>query len=479
MKRMYIATGVVLLAIGFLAGRSGSRHGAPGPAAASGGADAVEIWTCSMHPQIRQPRPGLCPLCAMDLIPAAAASRSGDDHPRRLELSPAARQLAEVAVSPVERRSVAVDVRLAGRIELDETRVAKIEPRVAGRIDRLHANFTGIPVKAGDPLADLYSPELLAAQQELLQSGRTGALLDSARERLRRWGLTAEQVAEIERRGKAQEHITFRSPLGGVVVEKDVREGQYVEAGMPLFTVADLTMVWAVLDAYESDLAWLREGQEAVLEAEAFPGEPFRGTIAFIAPALDPMTRTVRVRADIPNTAGRLKPGMFIRATVKATAGGEESGGVPLVLPASAPLLTGARAVVYVAVPGEEGVFEGREITLGPRAGDFYIVRSGLQEGELVVTSGAFKLDSSLQIQGRPSMMNPPEAAAAPKAQTVCPVMGGTIDKKFYKDYEGLRIYFCCGGCDAAFAADPEKYIRAMRAAGVEPEPVPGGRHAP
>ncbi|HOW96442.1 MAG TPA: efflux RND transporter periplasmic adaptor subunit [Kiritimatiellia bacterium] len=478
MKKRYLAAGILLLAFGFFAGRAGPRRGAPGSAAA-GGAETAAIWTCSMHPQIRQPGPGLCPLCGMDLVPAAASSRGGDEPPRRLALSPAARRLAEVDVTPAERRPVAVDVRLAGRIEPDETRVATIAPRVGGRIDRLYANFTGIAVKAGDPLADLYSPELLAAQQELLQAGRAGALLDAARERLRLWGLTSEQVAEIERGGQVREHLAFHAPLGGVVVEKDAREGQYVEAGMPLFTVADLSTVWAVLDAYESDLAWLREGQETALEAEAYPGEPLRGTIAFIEPVVDPMTRTVRVRADVPNPGGRLKPGMFIRATVKASTAGDGTGAAPLVIPASAPLITGARAVVYVAVPGEEGAFEGREIALGPRAGDFYVVRSGLEEGERVVTSGAFKLDSSLQIQGRPSMMSPPAALAAEsKAQSVCPVMGGKIDKKFYTDYQGLRIYFCCGACDAAFSAGPEKYLEAMRAAGVEPEPLPGGPHA-
>ena len=161
----------------------------------------------------------------------------------------------------------------------------------------------------------MYSPDLVSAQQELLQAVKVAArresasLLDAARERLRLWGLTAEQIAEIERSGQVRDHVTFYSPIGGIVVEKEAREGQYVETGMRLFTVADLTRVWVLLDAYESDLAWLRDAQEVAFQAEAYPGETFSGTIAFIDPVLDPMTRTVKVRVNVPNADGRLKPG--------------------------------------------------------------------------------------------------------------------------------------------------------------------------
>lgn len=364
-----------------------------------------------MHPQIRQPKPGQCPICGMDLILASGGGSQTETGAREIELSAAARKLAEVETAPVERRSVAVEIRLAGKVQMDETRVATITPRVAGRIDRLYANFTGMAVKPGDPLADLYSPELVSAQQELLQAaklpgGAAGALLAATRERLRLWGLTADQIAGIEREGQVHDHVTFTSPIGGVVVEKDAREGQYVETGMRLFTVADLSRVWVLLDAYESDLALLRNGQEVEFEAEAYPGEAFQGTVAFIDPLVDPATRTVRVRVDVPNADGRLKPEMFARAVVQAAAAAEGAK-APLVIPASAPLVTGKRAVVYVAVPQKEGTYEGREVVLGPRAGDFYVVRAGLEEGEQVVVNGAFKIDSSLQIQGKPSMMAP------------------------------------------------------------------------
>lgn len=463
-KRTVIAAGLALVA-GLVIGRGcAPRHGRMDAAETGRIQSAIkaEIWTCAMHPQIRQPKPGQCPICGMDLIPVLKDSAAETDQPRQMTLSPAARKLAEIAVSPVERRSVAVEIRMVGKVQFDETRLAYIAPRVPGRIDRLYANFVGMPVKLGDHLADMYSPELVSAQQELLQAMKgiggaaaSASLLDATRERLRLWGLTSEQIADIERSGQVRDHVTFYSPIGGIVVEKEAREGLYVDTGMRIFTVADLTRVWVKLDAYESDLAWLRYAQEVVFQAEAYPGETFKGTIAFIDPLLDPMTRTVKVRVNVGNADGRLKPEMFVRAVVRATVAGdgkvlrsdlrgkwispmhpeivkngpgtcdvcgmplvraedlgyaaasEEAGVLPLVIPASAPLVTGKRAVVYVALPGKEGVYEGREVVLGHRAGDYFLVREGLREGEEVVISGNFKIDSSLQIQGKPSMMAP------------------------------------------------------------------------
>ena len=410
-KVILLGIGIGLLAGLWLGRGCADRRSAAAPASAAAvvAAKPAEVWTCSMHPQIRQPKPGQCPICGMDLILAVGGEDDPVDGVREIELSAHAQKLAEVETAPVERRAVAVDIRLAGRIQPDETRTAVIAPRVAGRIDKLYANVLGMPVKAGEPLAELYSPELVSAQQELLQMAKApgaASLLEAARERLRLWGLTAEQIAGIERDGQVHDHVTFVAPIGGIVLEKDVREGQYVDAGMRLFTVADLSRVWVQLDAYESDLAWLRTGQEVEFEAEAYPGEMFKGAIAFIEPVLDPATRTVRVRADVPNAVGRLKPEMFVRAVVRAAVAGDGAE-APLVIPATAPLLTGTRAVVYVAVPDREGVFEGREVVLGPRAKDFYVVREGLYEGEQVVVQGAFKIDSSLQIQGKPSMMAP------------------------------------------------------------------------
>ncbi|MGD9874865.1 MAG: efflux RND transporter periplasmic adaptor subunit [Kiritimatiellia bacterium] len=521
-KKIVIGIAVGLLA-GLVLGRSCGRE----QTAAAGESPAIQeqVWTCSMHPQIRQPAPGQCPICGMDLIPAGDGKEDDDSGPTTLALSDTARALAELEVSPVERRPVEVEVRMTGKVQLDETLLAQITARVPGRIDRLYANVTGTPVKQGEHLADLYSPELLSAQQELMQAAQAGpgaeVLLQGAREKLRLWGLTAEQIENIEKSKKMQDHLTFFSPIGGIVVEKEAVEGMYVEPGTRLFTVADLSSVWVKLDAYESDLAWISYGQPVEIQVEAFPGEIFSGTVSFIDPLLDAMTRTVKVRVNVANPDLRLKPEMFVHALLKARvsadgraippdlqgkwmcpmhpevmqekpgscricgmdlepAEGKESAdenAAPLVIPASAPLITGTRAVVYVAIPGNAGSFEGREISLGPRAGNVYVVMSGLEEGETVVTRGNFKIDSSLQIQGKTSMLQPAEAApeavepaADPKVQTMCPVMGGKISKEHYADYNGMRIYFCCPSCKEPFLKDPETYLQKMREAGVEPE---------
>jgi Cu(I)/Ag(I) efflux system membrane fusion protein len=433
MKKKIVIAAALSLFAGLLLGRCASNTTHQSVVVAQAPAKE-EIWTCSMHPQIRQNHPGQCPICGMDLIPVITSGSTTETGPREIMLSENARRLAEVETAPVERRSIAADIRMTGKVQFDETRVATIAPRVAGRIDRLYANFTGMAVKAGDPLADLYSPELVSAQQELLTAKALGeSLLNATRERLRLWGLTTEQIAEIERGGKVQDHVTFYSPISGVVVEKEAREGMYVDAGMKILTLADLSQVWVQLDAYESDLVLLRDGQEVALQAEAYPGESFKGTIAFIEPILDPMTRTVKVRVAVPNPDGRLKPEMFVHAQVQAS---DKSTVSPLVIPASAPLVTGKRAVVYVAVPGRDGVFEGRDVVLGPRSGDYYVVTSGLSEGERVVTRGAFKIDSSLQIQGKSSMMNPEGGGmpvghqheeALPAPVTASPAAGGHV----------------------------------------------------
>jgi Cu(I)/Ag(I) efflux system membrane fusion protein len=473
-KKLFIVGGAMLLAlaigsVGFVVGRLSSPPGSYEHTVAEEA--GATVWTCSMHPQIRQPRPGKCPLCGMDLIPAAEDGGGEALGRRQLKLSPAAMELAEVETYPVERRLPTMEVRMVGKVEYDETTLSYITAWIPGRLDRLYVDYTGVPVQQGDHMVKLYSPELLAAQEELLQSivtarelqasnssllqDRARSTVESAREKLRLWGLKEEQIAELEKRGTPTDHVTINAPAGGIVIHKNAQEGMYVSTGSRIYTIADLRRLWVKLDAYESDLKWLHYGQEVVFEAEAFPGETFMGRISFIDPVLSPTTRTAKLRVIVDNLDGRLKPEMFVRAQVRSQVAAdgkvmdpdlagkwispmhpevikdgpgacdvcgmplvkaEELGylpanvgeqEVPLVIPASAPLITGKRAVVYVAVAGKPGVFEGREIVLGPRAGDAYIVEKGLSEGELVVTRGNFKLDSSVQLLAKPSMMDP------------------------------------------------------------------------
>ncbi len=474
---MTVAKAAVLIGIGFLVAwlllPTGQRGVVPGDvqveATGHDQQDGVQSWTCSMHPQIQKPGPGKCPICGMDLIPV---SRSGATLTglRQLEISPAARELMNVQVRPVERRFVETAVRMVGKVEYDETRLRRITAWMPGRLDRLYVDYTGVEVREGDHMAYIYSPELYSAQQELIQGLRSAGeraqsgsrltgrvdLVESAREKLRLLGMTEEQIEQIEQQDRPRSHLTLYAPTGGVVVEKLKREGDYVETGEQIYAVADLSQVWVELDAYESDLVWLRYGQQVSFATEAYPGETFSGRIAFIDPILDDRTRTVKVRVNVPNPERKLKPSMFVRATAEAevASGGrvidaelagkwispmhpeivkdepgecdicgmplvraESLGYVsedelvstpPLVIPASAVLWTGTRAVVYVELPDtEQPTYEGREIVIGPRAGDHYLVRSGLEEGDLVVANGSFKIDSALQIQARPSMMTP------------------------------------------------------------------------
>ncbi len=406
------------------------RGGAPESEHSGHAAGETEatVWTCSMHPQIQLPKPGQCPLCGMDLIPLK--SSSGDDlGPRSLRLSPAAQKIAEIQTTPVTRQSAEMTLRMVGKLEADETRVREISAWVPGRIDRLHVDYTGVHVRFGEKLFDLYSPELYSAQEELLQAIRASdelakstlestrrsaaRTIHAVRERLRLWGLTAGQIEEIERRGAPSDHITIVAPMSGVVLHKDAVEGTYVQTGTHVYSIADLSVLWLKLDVYESDLAWVKLGLAVEFETDTYRGEKFKGTVAFIDPMLNEQSRSIKVRVNVKNPAGRLMPGMFARAVVHATITGEGEK-LPLVIPASAPLVTGTRAVVYVEDPDQPGLFQGREIVLGPRAGEFFVVREGLQEGERVVTNGSFKIDSALQILAKKSMMSPEGGAPVP-----------------------------------------------------------------
>jgi Cu(I)/Ag(I) efflux system membrane fusion protein len=413
----------VLLSVAFLVASCGGGGEQVETAAEEVDLQSGVIWTCSMHPQVRSDKPGDCPICGMDLIPVHEEEELAGGGDRVLEVSEAGRKLMEIRTVPVVRAEVDVNVELVGRVAYDEGRVSRISAWVPGRVDELFVDYVGYEVKPGEPMVQLYGPELLAAQHELLESlgayrdavsaGKprliesTLEVLDAVRERLHLWGLSDGQVAEIEERGTAEPRITIEAPTGGTVVEKNIEDGAYVTTGQMLMTIADLSVVWVELSAYESDLPWLAVGQPVEFTTAAVPGSTFEGRVSFIEPVVNPSTRTVNVRAEVPNDDAALKPDMFVRATVLSAETGR-GGESPLVIPATAPLLTGERAVVYVEVEDtDKPTYEGREVVLGPRAGDYYIVLSGLHEGERVVVEGAFKIDSALQIRAKPSMMNP------------------------------------------------------------------------
>lgn len=407
-----------------------------------------------MHPQVRLPKPGKCPICQMPLVLAKATpakASSGAGAPSMLELSDHARAMAAVETATVQKRQLIHEVRAVGRVQYNETGLATITSRVDGYVEKLHVDFTGIAVNPGDHLVDIYSPDLIAAQQELIfaESGsRDPAAIEGTRLKLLRWGLTEAQVDEVARSRKASQELTLFSPIKGTVIEKNVVLKSMAKAGEALYRLANLDSVWLYLDIYEYELPWVQYGQTASVTTEALPGETFTGRVWFINPVLTEESRTVKVLVAIDNHDRRLKPGMYVSAAIKSQmladgkaapssvagqftcamhpmvlqpAGGpcpvcqmplkqipgnakppSEQDQLVIAVPVTAVLDSGLRKLVYREKA--KGEFEPVEVVVGPRSDSYYPVLKGLAEGDLVAVRGGFMLDSQFQIQGLPSL---------------------------------------------------------------------------
>ena len=364
------------------------------------------IWTCAMHPQIRMEQPGKCPICGMELIPLAQSSSTSID-PTAIHLSKEAAQLANVLTSVASKKMPVKEVRLYGKIQADERLFQNQVAHVPGRIERLSLNFTGETVVKGQVLAEIYSPELITAQQELLETVKTKQLhpelYEASREKLLQWKLTDDQITKIESSGVIRNNFEVVSNTTGVVTARRVSAGDHVSPGSILFEIADLSKVWIMFDAYESDLQFLHIGEKIAFTIQALPGVDFNANIVFIDPVIDPVTRVAKVRVETGNQSGKLKPEMFATGIVESTLKEYHDN---VVIPKSAVLWTGKRSVVYVKQPGqEEPVFKIREVELGPMLGESYVIVNGLSEGEEIVTSGTFSVDAAAQLEGKPSMM--------------------------------------------------------------------------
>lgn len=542
---------VIATGAGYFLGRSSHRT-APTVVGDTSTSQGKQVYTCSMHPQVRLDRPGNCPICEMPLIPAASASAASDETPM-LQLSEHAIAMASVETVEIERRLLSRELRAVGRIEYNESSLATITPRVDGYAERLFVNFTGVEIRKGDHLAEVYSPELLVAEQELLialQSGGgagTGdAMTEVAKTKLRLLGLTDGQIANLIEKKQTTDRVTLYSPISGTVIEKGIVEKAAFKAGDALYRIANLDTVWVYLEIYEYDLPWVRYGQKVRLTAQAVPGRTFEGLVTFVQPIVNDLTRTIRVPVHVDNKDHALKPGMFVTGLIDAVltnegraaptgvegkyscpmhpqvltdAGGtcpicqmplemipgetvkeasptevnehaghaessvvryfcpmkcegektyDQPGNCPvcnmklkeapdaakvvasgtgtLAVPVSAVLDSGSRQIVYVEK--SRGLFEPRELTLGPRAGEYFAVLNGLTAGERVVTRGNFLIDSQFQITGHPSLFYPgglhasmghqhgatapPEGsnAPAPKSDKSAPVSQTPADHK-------------------------------------------------
>ncbi len=390
-------------------------------------AEENQIWTCSMHPQIRQNGPGDCPICGMELIPAVNAGAE-TDNPATFQMSENAMKLANVSTMQVGKSAAARTLRLNGKVELNETNTVTQSSHIPGRIESLKVNFTGEQVQRGQTLATVYSPELVTAQEELLQAARIREsqpeLFEAAKEKLRNWRIGENQINQILTSGKPLERFPITADVSGIVTEKLVNLGDYVERGMPIYQIADLSEVWVLFDLYEGQVGWVKEGSKVEFTVRALPGETFEGEITFVDPLLNSQSRVARARVVVDNSEGKLKPEMFVSGTVQTELG--EATSNELVVPRSAVLWTGTRSVVYVKEKlGNNVGFTLREIVLGPALADAYLVKEGLRAGEEIVVNGTFTVDAAAQLAGKPSMMNP-EAGAGTGDQAA--IEGGPAD---------------------------------------------------
>ena len=471
-----------------------------------------QMWTCSMHPSVMLPTPGKCPICHMTLI--KAGQLKDQSNPNAVKLPESAVKMLQVQTSSIKRREIKFSLPLVGNIEYDETRTAMISAHFNGRVKKLYLNYIGAPVKKGQDIALFFSSDIILLQRELqiairdynkAVKGGSAPEIETAKHavlavkaKIESWKLDPQQMAKQLKLEGTTPLMSFPAPISGVVTGKKIIEGQYFKRGDKLMSIADTSVMWAVMDAYETDLPWIRYGQEIEIKTEAIPGQVFKGMIAYIAPEVDKKTRTVRVRANVPNPGGQLRAGMFIKVKIQVEVGAggrpvltslagkwispmhpeiikdkpgkcdvcgmplvpvsslmEVGGGkndrLPLVIPASAILFTGKRSLVYLETG--KGVYAPREITLGPRAGSYYIVKSGLKAGDKVVTHGNFQIDSTAQINRTESMMNPKPEKTPETAEHY------TINKLILNSY--FRIWRALAADNLAAASDGAKRLSA------------------
>ena len=370
-------------------------------------AESETIWTCSMHPQIRQNEPGDCPLCGMDLIPLE--STDGELDPMAVSMSPTAMQLAQVQTLVVDRGKTDKSIRLNGKVQADERLLSTQSSHIPGRIEKLSVNFTGEFVSAGQVLANVYSPELVTAQEELFEAKKIKesqpALFNAAKEKLKNWKLSDKQIDQIVKSNKTIEQFPILANVSGYVTKKMVNLGDYIKQGEALYEIADLSKVWVLFDVYETDMTWINKGDAVIYTVQSIPGKTFKGKISYIDPVIDPKTRVAKARLEATNKGLMLKPEMFTTGTIEAKT---NTNYTSLTVPKTAVMWTGKRSVVYVMQMSAQGVsFIMREVTLGPELGESYVIEDGLQPGEEIAINGTFSIDAAAQLAGKPSMMNP------------------------------------------------------------------------
>lgn len=383
----------------------------------------TELWICPMHPHILEEDPGTCPICGMDLVPAGDPSEvvpapnvtgrsMQEDRDAAsgtiVEIDPVVVQNMNVRSVEVVRRDLKQRIRTVGYLEFDQERMVTVTTKYRGWIEKVYVNYIGQPVEAGQPLFEIYSPELVQTQQELLSARqyaerlaevgeqarqRAEALVEAARARLHFWDISPAQIEELESSREIVRTLQVVAPSRGLIMKRLTGlEGMAVEPGMEIFHIADLSTLWLSVEVFENQLVWIGEGTAADIEFSYFPGQTFRGVVQYIEPEFSERTRTLRVKLAVPNPAGRLRPGMFATVEFAPVAVAEA-----LAVPTLAVLRTGERDVVVVDLGS--GRFEPRPVTLGHVGEGYVAVLAGLEEGERVVTSAQFLIDSEASLQ--------------------------------------------------------------------------------
>src|SRR5512133_721364 len=418
-KKIAIPLVVIILAAAAGGGWYAWQHTGHDHAAEGKAAQGKQLYTCSMHPFIIKDKPGTCPICGMELIKkidnaAADGAAQTPEQKQQAEMlghvsmSANQRIMANVATIEAKYGSLNKEINAVGIVQFDQSRQAKVTAWIAGRIDKLNVTTVGATVSKEKPVAEVYSPDLVATQQEYLlavksrdqlknssipaisQNGE--GLVASAKQRLLLFGVKESQIVELEKAGKPNIRLPIYTPLSGIVIEKMVQQGQYVNTGDPLFNIADLSTVWVEIEVYENEFPNIHVGQRVEIRSQSFPGRPFTGRIAFIYPFLDPKTRTVKARVEMPNPGMKLKPDMFVNAIIKVPLGSA------IVVPVTAVMDTGKRQVVWVET--SPGMFEPRDVRTGQQTDDKVQILSGLKSGDKVAVSGGYLIDSESQLKG-------------------------------------------------------------------------------
>jgi len=372
-----------------------------------GNKQSKEYWTCTMHPQVRMDGPGACPICGMDLIKKSgdlkdSIAENESDMDKMVTLTTKKLILANVSVVEVLNEKLHKEILAYSYLDFAEQSRKIISARVSGRVEKLFVDRTGQYIKKGEPLFDIYSPDLVQAQNDFLialngtQKIDNSSLIAAARSKLELFGITASQINELESTHRIRNIMTFYSPISGTVIEKKVQEGIYVTEGASIYDIAELSTLWNISEINEKDLSYVKPGAIVKLYLKAYPQDEFTGKVTFIYPVVNSQTRTVKVRSEVRNAGGKLKPQMYGETLFSIDTG------EGLLVPAESIIFSGNRTVVWVKA--SDGMFESRDVKLGDKYGGKYQVLDGLKEGEEVAASGGFLIDSESQLKsGTPS----------------------------------------------------------------------------